>query len=298
MPLKTELEKYVSARGIGDGSHETAIKGLKIVKFGRESPICSLSRRPALDVTVQGKGEISFDAGTAYCGEMQSLILGLHRTAFGQIIDATPEHPYLGLTIDLDPALLRSVMKRLDPPPIPTPDSAEASFIDNVTQPLADCLTRLVRLLSTPRAIPVLHRLILNELAYWLLTGPSGGEVCKIAMPFAPTQRISNALQLLHKDLADDIQVPELATAAGMSESAFYQSFKLLTSMTPLQYRKQLRLIAARRLLEEGEDNVTGAAYRVGYQSPSQFSREYKRMFGVPPKQAHRSGAADQALGE
>jgi transcriptional regulator GlxA family with amidase domain len=124
----------------------------------------------------------------------------------------------------------------------------------------------------------------MREISYWLLTGPHGCEFCKLALPDGHTQRIAQAIAMLRENYHQPMRVKELAEAARMSLSTFHQHFRTLTSMSPLQYQKQLRLLEARRLMMEGAVNVETAAYSVGYESASQFSREYARRFGTSPK--------------
>jgi AraC-like DNA-binding protein len=143
---------------------------------------------------------------------------------------------------------------------------------------------RLVRLLATPKAIPVLYPAIMREISFWLLTGKNCGEVARVVLPNSRTRRLAEAIQILRDDYVRPIRIDELASVAHMSPSSFHQHFRTLTSMTPLQYQKQLRLLAARRLMTASGINVAAAAYQVGYESASQFSREYARMFGMPPK--------------
>jgi transcriptional regulator GlxA family with amidase domain len=147
-------------------------------------------------------------------------------------------------------------------------------------------MVRLVKLISNPKAISVLYPAIMREICFWLLSGPYGGEICKIAMPDSQTRRITDAIYLLRDNFTTPLRIRQLAATARMSPSSFHQHFKALTSMTPLQYQKQLRLLEARRLLLSGSVNVAGAAYQVGYESASQFSREYARAFGTPPKRS------------
>jgi AraC-like DNA-binding protein len=284
VPLKAALENYIAARGNEDGIYSTPIEGLSFTKTSRTLRRYHIDYKPAFCVVVQGAKQVSFDAGTFEYARMQSLIVGAGLPAFAMVTKATAEEPYLGLTLEFDAALLRSVIERLDPPPTPATGDRRGMFVDDVTAPIAECLTRLIRTVETPRAIPVLYPSIMNEIAYWLLTGPNAGRFCQMVLSNGQMRRIADAIYLLRKDLKCSIRIADLATAARMSESSFHQYFKLLTSMTPIQYQKQLRLLEARRLLEVGDDNVTSAAYRVGYQSPSQFSREYKRMFGMSPK--------------
>jgi AraC-like DNA-binding protein len=139
-------------------------------------------------------------------------------------------------------------------------------------------------MLETPGATAALYPAITREICFWLLTGPHGAEVCKLTLPGSHTLRIAAAIGHLRDNFTRSVRVEELAQTAGMSTSSFHQHFKALTSMTPLQYQKQLRLLEARRLMLTDGANVSSAAYQVGYESASQFSREYSRMFGAAPK--------------
>ena len=149
---------------------------------------------------------------------------------------------------------------------------------------LIDCTLRTIRLLETPKAIPVLYPAIMREICYWLLTGPHGGEVMRMTLANSHAERVVKAIHTLRDRFAEPIRIDELASIAKMSPSAFHRQFKAITAMTPLQYQKQLRLLEARRLIVAEAANVETAAFQVGYESPSQFSREYSRMFGAPPR--------------
>lgn len=157
-------------------------------------------------------------------------------------------------------------------------------FVTNFDGPLLDCALRMVRLLNTPPAIPHIYPSIMREICYWLLTGPHGGEVFSMTISKTHTSSILNAIHLLRDHYTEPIGIDQLASLARMSASAFQRQFKAITSMTPLQYQKQLRLLKARRLMVADEKNVKTAAFEVGYESPTQFSREYARMFGMPPR--------------
>jgi transcriptional regulator GlxA family with amidase domain len=156
-------------------------------------------------------------------------------------------------------------------------------FVADFQGPLADCALRLVRLLDTPKAIPTLYPVIMRETCYWLLTGPHGGDVARLTLTNSPSQRVISAMHSLRSRFREAVRIEELAAIAQMSTSALHLQFKALTSLTPLPYQKQLRLLEARRLMISSAVNVE-ACFEVGYESPSQFSREYSRMFGAPPK--------------
>ncbi len=157
-------------------------------------------------------------------------------------------------------------------------------FVIDFDGPLADCALRLARLLETPQAIPALHPGIMREICYWLLAGPQGGDIARLALKTGPSRNITDALRTLRDRFREVVRVEDLAEIAHMSASAFHRQFKDLTSYTPLQYQKHLRLLEARRLMVTHGFNVEAAAFEVGYESPSQFSREYARLFGAPPK--------------
>lgn len=146
------------------------------------------------------------------------------------------------------------------------------------------CALRLVHLLDTPEAIPMLAPLIMRELSYWLLTSPSGGDIARIALANSHSRQLVRAIQRLRDRFMDPVRIDELPSAAGMSSSTFHRQFKAFTSMTPVQYQKQLRLLEARRLMATDAATAETAAFQVGYASPSQFSREYSRMFGIAPR--------------
>lgn len=139
-------------------------------------------------------------------------------------------------------------------------------------------------LLDLPEAIPMLAPLVMHESSYWLLTSPSGGDIARVALADNHSRQLVRAIHLLRDRFMDRVPINELAMRAGMGPSTFHRQFKAFTSMTPLQYQKQLRLLEARRLMATDAANAETAAFQVGYESPSQFSREYVRMFGAPPR--------------
>jgi AraC-like DNA-binding protein len=240
--------------------------------------------KPALCVVVQGAKQLMLNDRVIDYAEMQALIISIELPASGRVIQASAENPYVAISLEFDVGMMREVMERLDTPPKPTGSARLGIFVEDLSQPLADCLVRLTGLLATPRAIPVLYPAIMREICFWMLTGPNGGEVCKLVLPDSQTRRIADAIHLLRDNFTEPVRIEQLAAAARMSPSSFHQHFKTLTSMTPLQYQKQMRLLEARRLMVAGSANVENAAYQVGYESASQFSREYTRMFGAPPK--------------
>ncbi len=278
--LKAALLRHTS----GDGIVQTAIDGLLLMRWSEAALPHHALYRPALCVTVQGAKQVMFGDKVFDYGPMQALVVSVEMPGLGQVVQASRAAPFLGLALAFDVDVMRGVMDRLETPPAPGPGPRPGVFVDDVDGPLADCVLRLVRLLDTPQAVPVLFPSIMREICFWMLTGPHGGEICKLALPSGSTQRIADAIHRLRDDFARPVRIEQLAAAARMSPSSFHQHFKALTTMSPLQYQKQLRLLEARRLMIADGANAMNAAYRVGYESASQFSREYTRMFGAPPK--------------
>ncbi|MBP1848212.1 AraC-like DNA-binding protein [Rhizobium petrolearium] len=284
-PLLAAVTDYIEAQGGGQGLFPTAIDGFNIVRsFQSMMPMRNIYR-PSLCVVLEGAKELHFGDERLSYGTMECLVVSVGLPATGRIVEASEEVPYVGVLIDFDVATMRDVLEQLDALPIQSEESGPCAFVAKVDQPLADCILRLVKLLATPKAIPVLAPSIVREICYWLLSGPHGGEICKLALPESNIERVVRAVSVLHTNFAETLRVEHLADIARMSPSSFHQHFKALTSMTPLQFQKQLRLLEARRLMVTEAANVAEAAYKVGYESASQFSREYSRTFGIAPKQ-------------
>lgn len=262
----------------------TAIQGVQILRSDHEKQPRYLIFKPALCIVVQGAkwaifGEKRFDYRAG-----QALVVSVEMPALGTVVEASPTKPYLGIIIELDLGLMREVMESLDGLPELSPETKHAVFVTDFGGPLADCALRVVRLLKSPQAIPVVYPAIMREICYWLLAGPHGSDIMRMTLAKSHTEGVLHAIHALRHRFSEPVRIEELARTARMSPSAFHRQFRLITSMTPLQYQKQLRLMEARRLMVAHEANVETAAFQVGYESPSQFSREYSRMFGLSPR--------------
>lgn len=282
--LKDAVARYTEERGGADGIYPTAIEGLAFMRLSSETLPHSHVHRPALCLVAQGAKRLTLTDVAYDYAEGQALVVSVELPGFGRVTRASRTAPFLGVVLEFDIGVLREVLEQLDSPPKLDGDLGPGVFVDLLASPVADCVTRLIRLLDAPEAIAVLYPSIMRELSFWLLSGPSGGRIARLALPSGHAQRIADAIQLMRADIARPVRVEELAAAAGMSLSSFHKHFKTLTSMTPLQYLKQLRLLEARRLMVADVANAANAAHRVGYESASQFNREYARMFGAPPK--------------
>ncbi|WP_229668080.1 AraC family transcriptional regulator [Stakelama pacifica] len=282
--LRQAVSAYIDAQGGGQGLFPTPIDSVNVLRsFQARMPMRQIYK-PSFCIVLQGAKEINFGDEIFRYGAMECLAVGMDLPATGRVVEASPDAPYTGITIELDIAMMRDVLEQVDTPFALPASPGPCLFVTQVDEPLADCILRLIRLFETPKAIPVLYPSLMREICYWLLSSPHGGELCKLALPETNAARVARAIYVIHTGIAQTLRVEQLAEAARMSASSFHQHFKALTSMTPLQYQKQLRLIEARRMMVIEDVNVAEAAYQVGYESASQFSREYSRMFGVAPK--------------
>lgn len=267
----------------GDGLHSTAIAQLR---FLRESDISRAMRgviKPILVIVVQGKKEVLLNEKTYPYGVAQYLVVSVDLPMHGYAIEATPDQPYLSFTLDLDPVQLCEIIAQTNLGIDRKDNSVRGWFISDAEPSLIDCAIRLTQLLDTPQDIAFLAPTIIREIYYRLLIGEQGEAVRQIATSGSKMQRIAEAIKLIKADFSKPLRIEHLAEHTNMSISSFHRHFKEVTSMSPLQYQKQLRLLTARQMMLVENADAAQAAYQVGYESPSQFSREYSRMFGAPP---------------
>ena len=292
------LAAAIAAHSTGEGVTESAIPGLYLSRYTTTTAPRHAVDRAVLCVVAQGAKCVLQDAARHVYGRGTYFVLPLDLPLVGQIAAASPEHPCLGLTVTLDFTELAALgvpasavaapgTTREGAAAPPSAGSAAGSAggltVTALDGALLDALTRLVELLATPAQLPVLAPLVRREVFYRLLLGPHGGLLRRLAAAGGPAQRIAAGLDWLRRNAVRPVRVAELAREVGMSPSTMHAWFRAVTGMSPLQFRAQLRLHEARRLmLAEAADAAT-AGRHVGYESPSQFSREYRRLFGAPP---------------
>jgi AraC-like DNA-binding protein len=222
------------------------------------------------------------------------LITAMELPTVSHVIEATPSRPYLSVKLDLDPALVRSVLVA-SAVELPAVDDATAFNVSHIDTDLLDAFMRLIHTLTNEGSSSYLVPLIKQEIVYRLLRGKQGARLSHIAGVGSASQRITPALRTLRERFDQPLSIPEIAQASGMSVSSFHDHFKRATGLTPLQFQKHLRLREARRLLMNDDIDVASAGYRVGYSDASHFNREYKRMFGEPPlRDLHRLRSGDR----
>lgn len=269
--------------GKGNGVYKTDINKLEFTRESSPSTVIHGVYEPILAIVVQGKKEALLGEETYRYGAGQYLVVSVDLPLSGFVVEATPDKPYLGFKLNLDPAQLCDIIAQIKPGTRKKENSVRGLFVSNASAPLLDCAIRLTRLLDTPQDIPILAPMIIREIYYRLLMGEQGEAVRQIATSGSNMQRIAEVIKLIKADFTKPMRVEDLAAQVSMSVSSFHHHFKEVTSMSPLQYQKQLRLLEARRLMLAENSDAANAAYQVGYESPSQFSREYSRMFGAPP---------------
>jgi AraC-like DNA-binding protein len=281
--LTDAIAGILDRRGVENGGIETPVPGLRLIRTYGCVPPRHMTYRPSLCLIAQAAKRVMVGDRTLTYGHMQSLVITVEVPVLSEIIDATPEKPFIGATLALDPDIILDVLTRMERTDRPSGPSGLGLVVEEVDERIAAAMLRLIELVEQPGAVEILYPGVMREIVYWLLTGRAAANVARMVLPEGPPQRIAVAIHHLRENFDAPLSVARLADLAGMSPSAFHQHFKALTSMSPLQYQKHLRLLEARRrMLSEGERAGT-AAFSVGYESVSQFSREYARMFGAPP---------------
>jgi AraC-like DNA-binding protein len=282
--LATRIDRHTN--GKGDGFHRTAIDRLDFARESTVSATLTGVSTPMLAIVVQGKKAALLGEETYYYGAAQYLILSVDLPISGFITEATPAQPYLGFKLDLDPRQLGEIITAQTSVIASKKDtSVRGFFVSTADAPLLDGALRLTKLLDTPQDIPMLAPMIIQEIYYRLLMGEQCEAVRQIATVGSHMQRIAQVVQHIKTNFTQPLRIEDLADRAKMSPSSFHYHFKQVTSMSPLNYQKQLRLIEARRLMLVEKSTAATAANQVGYESSTQFSREYARMFGAPPIQ-------------
>jgi AraC-like DNA-binding protein len=251
--------------------------------------------RPLVCLILQGSKHMLVGEESRVVTRGESVVVTADVPVAGQIVRASRAEPYLAIAIELDAALIRELDAELKPAEA-VPKDVPSLLVAELDPASLDCALRLLRLLDHPEAIPVLQSGITRELHYWLLCGPHGASLRALSRPTSAASRLATAIASLRKNYRKRIAISQLAKRAGMSVTAFHVQFKRLTSLTPVQFQKRLRLVEARRLLLHQGASATHAAFEVGYQSASQFTREYARLFGAPPKRDAQRLAAAAAL--
>lgn len=262
---------------------ETAVPGLSL--FRRNAPTTPEHAlyEPSVCVMVQGKKRVILDNNVFEYDANRYLISSVHLPTVVQVISANRAKPCLGLVLKLNLRDISQMMVDSNLPPPRVQPATPGMATGNMTPPLFNAFQRLVGLLDDPQDIPILAPVIQREIFYRLLVGDQGARLRQLASAGSQTRQIARAIEWLKENFARSLSVNDLADKAGMSATTFHQHFKTMTALSPLQFQKHLRLQEARRLMLADRMDAASAGFQVGYESPSQFSREYSRLFGAPP---------------
>ncbi len=281
--IRKELTRKVAARAQSLGENPTAIPGLALYRRTSPTPCYLATYEPSFTVFVQGRKRVNLGGTIYFCDGSSFLLTSIDVPVEGQIIEASEQVPMLSMFLRLDMPTVREVVSREDLPEPETSVQPRGLAVGETTAGLIDACTRLIELLDTPEDIPFLSHLIQREIIYRILRTPQGAHLRAIATTGDLSHRTARAIAWLRTNYAKPLHIEELAGIARMGVSTLHHQFRGLTAMSPLQYQKQLRLQTARqRMLMDGMD-ATSTAYEVGYESVSQFNREYSRIFGQPP---------------
>jgi AraC-like DNA-binding protein len=280
-------------RHAGEGRTRTALPGVSVVCSPTTTePLCGIAE-PTLAVVARGVKQTTLNGRTFTYGAGQFLVVSVELPVIGHITQGSADEPFLAFVLELRPAMIAALLLETAPVATDRPEVLDAVpaglAVSDASPALLDAIARLLALLDAPDDAPALAAGIEREVLWRLVTGPQGATVRQIGLADSRLAHLSRAIRWIRGHYDETLRVEELAALATMSVSSFHRHFRAVTSMTPIQFQKEIRLHEARaRLLAEPWD-ITGVGYAVGYDSPSQFSREYRRMFGAPPSRDARA---------
>lgn len=281
MDTLTELAGAIARHITQDGFQATPIEHLTLARSSTVTMPMPNVHRPQLCLVVQGHKDVVLGDCVFRYSPGRYGIVTHDLPVIGRVVQATPAQPYLCLYLDFDPGTLADMAQRL---PVPAaPSAAIGKTVSNAGADLLDATLRLLRLLDDAPALPVLAPLAEQEILYRLLAGPDGARMRNITASQGRVAMVGRAIAWIGKNFRERFSIEQLAAEVGMSPSSLHEHFRAVTAMTPIQFQKQLRLQNARGLMLVEDLDVTTTAFRVGYESASQFSREYRRHFGEPP---------------
>ena len=278
--LLTEVRRYVDSHANAQGIAATPIAGLTMLRATTPSEMDYAISRPLVALVVQGNKRVMMGNRTFDFGAGDSLLITADVPTISQITRASAGDPYYSLVFDLDPTVIQELALAME---IAREEMGAPVRVEPTEAEVAHAALRLVQVLARTAAVPVLKTQMIREMHYWLLAGKHGPAIRNLGTAEGSAQRLARAVAIIRSDYAQPLRVERLAEAAGMSPSTFHQHFRAVTTLSPLQFQKQLRLIEARRMMLSEGTSASTAAYAVGYESVPQFTREYGRMFGAPP---------------
>jgi AraC-like DNA-binding protein len=263
------------------GRYPTAIEGFMIARRHDARELENCVYRPLVAVVLQGSKRSVIGSEEYRYGENHCLVIGVDVPSANHVLVASPEKPFLAVTLDLDRYLITQLGAEI--PPRLGNGSTKGMAVAEVDPDILDAFLRLTELLEKPEQIPVLAPMIIREIHYRLLIGPQGERLRMINTLGTQSNQVAKSITWLRDNYKEPLQVDELAKKVNMATSTFHRHFRDVTTLSPLQFQKRLRLFEAQRLMLVENEDAALAAIAVGYESPTQFNREYKRLFGEPP---------------
>ncbi|WP_018010554.1 AraC family transcriptional regulator [Sinorhizobium medicae] len=280
---RQEMIDIIARIAGADGDHQTSIPGLSIHRHSVAAKLNCAAYKPSVAIIVQGAKRVVLGEETLVYGASDYLLTSIDLPVLSQISLTSPEEPYLSMTFQIDPTRVPALLDTIGHGAAKSAGSPRGMAVSKLTPDLEDTALRLLRLIDRPHDVPVLLPLIEQELLYRLLLGPHGAKLRQMATTESQPHQIGRAVSWLKEHYSRPLRIEDLASRVSMSVSSLHHHFKAITAMSPLQYQKQLRLQEARRLMLEERLDAGNAGHKVGYESQSQFSREYARHFGEPP---------------
>lgn len=277
--------KYADAHLNKEGVATTPIPGVFILSETAPSMLQFAITKPLLALVLQGRKRVTMGSHTFDFGMGESLLVTMDVPTVSQVITASAATPYYSFVVELDAAVITELVGDMDKleasPDLPV-------RVDQIEEDVAETALHLLKLLDRPHALKILGRQLVRELHYWLLSGRYGKSMRALGNTDSHARRIARAVDIIRAKYDQSLRIKTLADTAGMSISVFHKHFRNVTTLTPLQFQKQLRLVEARKLMLVQGAAISTAAHRVGYESVTQFTREYSRMFGQPPARSIR----------
>jgi AraC-like DNA-binding protein len=294
--LRSELARKITTFMGSEENRATDIPGLTLHRRIAATAPCSMTYEPGVTVIAQGRKRVDLAGTTFMYGEGQYLLTSVDLPIVSQIVEASAEAPCLAMSLKLDMLVIRELLSCEEMNAAESPSDSPAMATGEATVEFLSACCRLLDLLDNSQDIPFLSGMIQREIIYRILRGPEGTRLRAIATLGDQSHRTAKAIAWIRTHYAEPLRVEYLAQIAGMGLSTLHHHFRALTAMSPLQYQKQIRLQAARaRMLVDGLD-AASAAFDVGYESASQFNREYSRLFGQPPMRDIRTLRSPGAL--
>lgn len=278
-----EMARIAASHSPREGMNQTPIEPLKLLKVSTSGENTPVVYQSCFSLILQGTKLAMLDRDFYKYSTGDYLVVPLNMPSTGIVTSATTTAPYLCLRLDLNFALVAELLESAKLKPLAQGKKSKPLFVGHINEKLEDAAFRLMSLLEAPEDAAVLASAYIKEIHYRLLKTPNGRQIARTVIPDDKMNKVVKVLSHLSANFHEQFSVDALASMAGMCQSSFHQRFKQITGVTPLRFQKQLRLIEARRLMAGEGMDATAAAFKVGFESPSHFNREYARMFGAPP---------------